>query len=117
MDCTTSLYPDNPVLLVDVMPSGIFPERQLFFLLVSAYGYSRPRLSIRDIITQWGYSVRYRPQASFLQGNAGRDVRLAPGSSAKHHSIISSGYRLSSMNTSHSTGALKQRGRRVKVSP
>jgi hypothetical protein len=79
------------------------------------YGYSRPRLSIRDIITQCGYSVRYRPQASPLQGNAGRDTRYFPGSSAKHHSIISFGYRLSSMHSARRTGVLRQGGRRVKV--
>jgi hypothetical protein len=31
MNCTTSLYPENPVLLVDVMPPGIFPMRQFLF--------------------------------------------------------------------------------------
>jgi hypothetical protein len=36
----------------------------------SYYGYSLPRLGIFDpIITQQGYSVRYRSRASFLQGN------------------------------------------------
>jgi hypothetical protein len=31
MDCTTSFYPGNPVLLVDVMSPGISPVRQSLF--------------------------------------------------------------------------------------
>jgi len=97
------------------MPAGIFPIRQFLFLLTCAYGYSRPRLSGRDIITQCGYSVRYRSQASFLQGNAGRHASCSPWSFAKHHRDISSRFRLLSMNTSHKRRVLRQRGQRVKV--
>ena len=95
--------------------AGDQPIRQYLFLLLNAYGYSRPRLSIRDIITQCGYSVRYRPQAFPLQGNAGRDTRCSPGSFAKHHSDILFWLRLSSMHSARRTGVLRQGGRRVKV--
>jgi len=95
--CTTSLYPENPMIMVDLTPPGITRYGNNLFLLISAYGYSRPRLSIRDIITQCGYSVRYRPQASPLQGNAGRVTSCFPESFTKHHRDISFWLRLSSM--------------------
>jgi len=95
--------------------AGGSPGMQYFFLLISAYGYSRPGLSGRDIIAQWGYSVRNRPQASFLQGNGGRHIRPWPGAFAKHQSIIPSRYCVSFMTTSHRTRVLKRRGQRVKV--
>lgn len=114
-DCTTPFMTENPITKSGCDAAGDLPIRQYPFLLLNAYGYSRPRLSIRDIITQCRYSVRYRPQASFRHGNAGRYARVSPGSSAKHHSIISFGYRLSSMHSARLTGVLRKGWRRVKV--
>ena len=58
--CTTSLCPENPILRVDVTPPGIPRYGNTFFLLLNAYGYSRPRLSGRDIITQQNTTSRSR---------------------------------------------------------
>ncbi len=41
LPCTTSLYPENPILQVDVTPPGIPRYGNTFFLLISVYGYSR----------------------------------------------------------------------------
>ena len=116
LPCTTSLYPENPMIMVDMTPPGI-PRYGNTFFLIAVYGYSRPGLSGRDIIAQWGYSVRNRPQASFLQGNGGRYIRSWPGAFAKHQSIIPFRYCVSFMNTHHRNRVLKRRGRRVKVVP
>jgi hypothetical protein len=61
------------------------------------------------------YSVRYRSHASFLQGNGGRHTSRSPVSLAKHPRLISSGYRLSSMNSSCKTRVLRISEQRVKV--